>query len=234
MSVLSGMHAMSAAVAADPVMLDAELDKPRKCYELRLKGVPVVNIAKSFGVDESTIYRWLKAYREAFTREFTDRPRSDLLVDMLAFMRVVRDTAMKEAHQIDLDGMKVAADGTVTASGQIDRNAKHKMLSLAMSAESHSFDMLAKTGVLPSIAKEIHVSFAETKPDSGPAENATPVTREELMNRLIELAGNRRELPPLDTSEEDAHVEQLNRTASGAGLDEREDTEAESEATGNP
>src|SRR5437867_1192472 len=89
-------------------------DKLRKAYELKAKGVPIRNIGKSFAVSEATIYRWLNQYEERFNREYTNRPRSDILLDMLRFVRVVRDSAMQEVFQIELAAKSMDDEGVIT------------------------------------------------------------------------------------------------------------------------
>ena len=170
-------------------------EKLHKAFELKLKGVPIKNIAQSFGVGEATIYRWLKAYRDEFAKEFHDRPRSDLLLDSLAFLRTVRDVAMKEVHQIDLDCIEVGADGKAHKIGKPDRIAKFRMLNIAMGAERSSVDMLVKTGVLPNAVKEIHHSLDDTKPHDDLISSHAPATREEAIKKLTDLLIHGREMP---------------------------------------
>jgi len=177
-------------------------DKLRKCYELKLKGVPIKNIAQSFTVSEATIYRWLSAYREQFARDFHDRPRSDLLLDSLAFLRTVRDVAMKEVHQIDLDCVEVDGNGKVVRRGKPDRIAKFRMLSIAMNAETQSTAMLVKTGVLPNAVKEIHHSVDDTKPEGDLITSNIPATREEAIKKLTDLLVHERRMPTFEDSTE--------------------------------
>jgi len=200
MSLLSMMADLEVGKGGDPEPASGEpltaVDKINKAYELKTKGVPVRNIANSFGVAEATIYRWVTQYEEDFKARFHDRPREELLLDSLRFMNVVRDVAIAEVHQIDLDVMKVGSTGKLEKDGKPDRMAKHRMLKLAMEAERTSFGMLRDTGVLPNAVREIHYSVNDTRPEEMKAKSLNaPKTREEMLQIIIDMVEQRPVLP---------------------------------------
>ncbi len=173
-------------------------DKLSKVYELWIKKVPISNIARSFGVAESTIYRWIDKYKETFDFGLVSKPRSELLLDMLRFTRVVRDVAMSQVHDIDLTAVKVMPDGSmVRNTDTMDLKSKGTFLKLALDAEAKSFDMLQKTGVLPSAVKEIYYSLQETRPVDKAVSNTPTRTKEELIDHITELISGGRIMPKL-------------------------------------
>jgi hypothetical protein len=111
-------------------------------------------------------------------------------------MNVVRDVAIAEVHQIDLDVMKVGPSGKMEKDGKPDRMAKHRMLKLAMEAERSSFGMLRDTGVLPNAVREIHYSVNDTRPEEMRArENNSPKTREQMLQTILDMVEQRPMLP---------------------------------------
>ena len=174
-------------------------DKLAKVYELRLKGVPVNNIAASFRASPATIYRWLEKYKREFDSQLVNKPRSELLLDMIRFTRAVRDVAMSQVHQIDVAALSVNSQGaTVQDVTKMDLKAKGTFLKLALDAESKSFEMLQKTGVLPTAVKEIHYSLKETQPSDKQLSSTPTRTKEEMINHITELVSGGRIMPKLD------------------------------------
>lgn len=185
-------------------------DKLRKVYELKTKGVPIVNIAKSFGVAESTIYRWINQYEEKFKHEYVDRPRSDILLDMLRFVRVVRDSAMQEVFQIELAAKSVDIDGKVSRDqAQIDVKGMTGLLKIALDSENTAFRMLRDTGVLPNTSKEIHISLNETKPPESLGLDAAVSSREDILSRITALVTTGRVIPECEEKPEEMIEERI-------------------------
>ncbi len=179
---------------------DAQIpaDKVAKAFELWVKKVPVANIARTFGISEATVYRWINKYKETFDADLMGKPRSELLLDSLRFLRVVRDVSMSQVHEIDLNGVKVMPDGSVQRNPDaVDLKAKGTFLKLALNAEESSFEMLRKTGVLPSAVKEIYYSLQETKPVDKAVSNTPTRTREEVIAHIEELLVGGRVLPKI-------------------------------------
>lgn len=173
-------------------------DKLSKTYELWIKKVPIANIARGFGVAESTIYRWIDKYKENFDFKLVNKPRSELLLDMIRFTRVVRDVAMNQVHDIDLTAVKVMPDGSMVRNTEnMDLKAKGTFLKLALDAEAKSFDMLQKTGVLPSAIKEIYYSLQETRPVDKAVSDTPTRTKDEMINHITELISGGRTIPRL-------------------------------------
>ena len=194
MSIVATLEALIEPAVEEPIVVPE--DKLRKAYELKTKGVPVVNIAKSFGISEATAYRWLNKYEEQFSKEFTRRPRSDILLDMLRFVRVVRDSAMQEVFQIELAAKSVDRDGTVKRDQTlVDVKGMTGLLKTALDAENTAFRMLRDTGVLPNTSKEIHISLQDTRPPESLGVDTTIVSREEILSKITALITTGRTIP---------------------------------------
>ena len=171
-------------------------DKLEKAYELWVKKIPVINIAKWCGVSEATIYRWIDKHKATFDAELMGKPRSELLLDSLRFLRVVRDVSMSQVHEIDLNGVKVMPDGSVQRNPDaMDLKAKGSFLKLALDAEKNSFEMMQKTGVLPTAVKEIYYSLQETRPVDKAISGTATRTREEMIANIEELLIGGRVIP---------------------------------------
>lgn len=174
-------------------------DKLAKVYELYLKRVPINNIAQSFRISPATVYRWINKYKQDFDKALINKPRSELLLDMIRFTRAVRDVAMSQVHGIDLSAVKVMPDGTrVVDDTLIDMKAKSTFLKIALDAESTSFNMLQKTGVLPSAVKEIYYSLKETQPSDKQVSNTPTRTKDEMIAHITELISGGRTIPRLE------------------------------------
>jgi len=174
-------------------------DKLSKVYELWLKKVPIQNIAQSFKISQATVYRWIDKYKQEFDKTLTNKPRSELLLDMIRFIRAVRDSAMSQVHAIDVMGLKVMPDGSVVNNIEnIDLKSKGTFLKLALDAESKSFEMLQKTGVLPSAVKEIHYSLQETQPTDKKISNTPTRTKDEMISHITELISGGRTMPKIE------------------------------------
>jgi hypothetical protein len=174
-------------------------DKLSKVYELWIKKVPISNIARSFNISEATVYRWIDKYKQQFDTLLINKPRSELLLDMIRFTRVVRDVAMSQVHNLDLAAVKVLSNGTrVIDDTLIDMKAKSTFLKIALDAEGKSFEMLQKTGVLPSAVKEIHYSLQETRPIDRSVSNTPTRSRDEMLQQIEALITGGRVMPQLE------------------------------------
>ena len=197
LAVLDKVHAgMQSAEEEDTPVPE---DKLSKVYELYLKRVLIHNIAQSFKISQATVYRWIDKYKQEFDRTLVNKPRSELLLDMIRFIRAVRDSAMSQVHAIDVMGLKVMPDGSIVNNIEnIDLKSKGTFLKLALDAESKSFEMLQKTGVLPSAVKEIYYSLQETQPTDKQVCNTPTRTKDEMISHISELISGGRIIPRLE------------------------------------
>ena len=201
MSIASILSTLRVASPGDAEVLDiVPEDNAKKAFELRSRGVPIVNIAKAFSVSEATIYRWLDNYKSNFSTSYVKRPRSEILMDMLRFVTVVRDAAMQTVHQIELTETIIGPGGKRIKNDNVDLKSKVAMLKVALEAENVNFKMLRDTGVLPSASKEIHVSLEETKPTDKALVTDGGKTREQVLQTIETILTRGRSIPSYDDS----------------------------------
>lgn len=184
------------------------LDRRKKtAYDLYSKQVPVNTIAKHFRVASSTVYNWIKDYRDSVTTRYTSRTRSDLLLDSISFLELIRDGAMMEVHNVDLRVASAAAGTGKSLEGRAklaELATKRKFMELAVDANTHIFTELLKTGVLPNAVKEMHCSFEATRPVVADSRDVKAVkSREELEASILDLLRCGRTIDIKDEAEEE-------------------------------
>lgn len=215
-----------------PVVVEEEdppeiVDKQKQAYQLKLRGVPAASVAKQMGISAPTVYRWWTKYERRFANEFKTKQRSDLLFDRIIFVQAVRDMTLQEVNQIDIDNIHKDSAGNITRL-PLDpktRAVKASLLKLAMDAESTVFNMLLKTGVLPSAVKEIHCSMNDTEPGKQIKVEERPKTREELLLSVGQLMQNTRMVVTEAPLLEDIEVTSTVTEVDNAGGSERERAE---------
>lgn len=196
-------EAPPAVAPSVPMESPETLERYRKAYEYKVKGVPVESIANAYKVAPSTIYRWIKIYEEQFALSMSQTRRANLLFDRMIFAELVRDLAMAEAHQITLDATYSDPTTGKIVAGKLDANSrkvKAACMKLALEADQSVFRMLHQTGVLPSAAKEIHCTVQDTDPGSRIVKSSETRTAAEIAVSISQLLQNSRvvqmELPP--------------------------------------
>lgn len=215
-----------------PIVVEEEdtpeiVDKQKQAYQLKLRGVPAASVAKQMGISTPTVYRWWSRYEKRFATQFKTKQRSELLFDRIVFVEAVRDMTLQEVNQIDIDNIHKDAAGNITRL-PLDpktRAVKASLLKLAMDAENTVFNMLLKTGVLPSAVKEIHCSMDDTAPGKQIKVEERPKTREELLLSVGQLMQNTRMVVTEAPLLEDIEVTSTVTEVENAGGAEREGTE---------
>jgi hypothetical protein len=188
--------AVSTALAdLAPIESPGDLERYKKAYSYHSAGIPVKNIAETFGVAPSTIYAWIAKYREEFGRQLTAAKRTSLLFDRMQFATLIRDTALADAHQITVDAVyRDPISGKIT-QGKLDgplRKARTQLLKLALEADDNLFTMLHRTGVLPSAPKELHCTVSATNPDEKVIKPTEHRSAAEVKASVLQLLNNSR------------------------------------------
>lgn len=141
------------------------VDDLREIWELHCLGSSVKDIAKAYGVPLAVVRGWIDQYRSLFASELSRTQRSMLLTDSLAFFRTTRDIAMSEMQRVQTSTKIVTEDGEVTDADSSPNpqllSARARLLKTAIDAEKQAADLLIKTGVLPSAAKDINISIMD-------------------------------------------------------------------------
>lgn len=194
----------AAQPAASCAATAAEADKPVKAYRLKMQGFTVELIAKNMGVCQRTVYRWLKEHSEEYVAQLQAQPAINVLAEHIAALEEMERLALQDYRR---------------ATGNRDR---HSFLKAAGSFRQQIIDLQVKVGVMPSSASRLHVSVQDSCPLAGAGDDVPKPTKEELMARLIELVGNRKQLPPLDYSDEDRAYEARQHGSEGAFVNQPE------------
>ena len=66
------------------------IERGEFCFEQRIKGFKVKQLAEKYEVDSSTVYRWVKEYLDSFARDFESQTRADILMEELVFLEHLR------------------------------------------------------------------------------------------------------------------------------------------------
>jgi transposase-like protein len=146
------------------------IDDLREVWELHCLGNSTKEIAKAYGVTSSLARAWIDEYRSLYASEMCRTQRSMLLTDKLAMFDTISNVAMSEVSRIKRRTLVVNEEGEVVevdikADSQL-MSAKARMLKVALDAHKSSADLLVKTGVLPSAAKDINISIMDANSES--------------------------------------------------------------------
>ncbi len=130
-----------------------EDEKFQKAWNLKCRGIPILAIARMFGVSVRTIHRWLQTVKQQYREQQLEGiTRADLLADDLMFLSHVETTCMYEANQLGKDGKELDPK-TGKLFDNNDRNAgrglKIKFIQLALKARDTKIKLELETGMLP-------------------------------------------------------------------------------------
>jgi transposase-like protein len=142
-------------------------DKAAKAFDNQMRGIPVSAIAAAFGVDQSTVYRWLSHYSKQYRQRLEQEPAANIISESLLFLTRIEELCLYEANQSDVDGATFdSATGEVTRpkSYQASSN-KAKFIQSAMKARQMKTDLMIQTGILPKEPERLYHAFDTEKRD---------------------------------------------------------------------
>ena len=153
-------------------------DKAAKAFDNQMRGVPVSAIAAAFGVDQSTVYRWLNQYSQTYRQRIEQQPAANLIAESLLFLTRIEELCLYEANQSEADG------GTYDSkTGEVSRpksfqagGNKAKFIQSAMKARQMKNDLMLQTGILPKEPEKLYHAFTDEKLKSD-EETSTDVSR---------------------------------------------------------
>lgn len=127
-------------------------EKWARAWQFRMRGVPVRNIGKMFGVDIRTIYRWFARLKQQFREVFEQETSADLLVEFILEIDDQIATVRYDIVQLEQDGKKFdPATGAVT-----ENDDKFQVIGARQRYQKHladltkmKMDLLLQTGVIP-------------------------------------------------------------------------------------
>jgi len=176
----------------------SEKERPYRAFEMIMQGIPIASIAKMFGVDISTVYRWKAKHASEYREMIEDEPAANLIADHLLFLQKIEEVCLYEAQQLGKDSKKV----DVKTGGVIEaplnsggKNIKHRFLVAALKARQMQMDLQQNTGILPTEPSRIYHSMA----DDGKIKNTdkkrdSERTDEELVQDVLESIAKGRKL----------------------------------------
>ena len=153
-------------------------EKAAKAFDNQMRGVPVSAIAAAFGVDQSTVYRWLNHYAQTYRQRIEQQPAANLIAESLLFLTRIEELCLYEANQSEVDGGtydsktgEVSRPKTFQASGN-----KAKFIQSAMKARQMKNDLMLQTGILPKEPEKLYHAFDVEKREKE-EEIGTAITR---------------------------------------------------------
>ena len=172
-------------------------ERMETCFDLKMRGIPVSAIAKSYGVDPSTVYRLLKEYTEEYRQRIEQEPAANLLADSLAFLDNIETTCLFEASQAT-DEKEMVVDPTTglmtpkAGKSKTGKQNKLKFIQTAMKAREMRINLMLETGLVP---KEPEKMYLKLKTDDKELEK-TGLERsdEEIKNDILKLLTKGRKL----------------------------------------
>lgn len=174
------------------LLLLSDEDKARRAMEWKFQGIPVPSIAKAFGVDIRTIYRWLNKAKLLFRETFEEETAADLLSEHLLFLDHVEELCLYEAGQLGKDGKEFdPKTGTVVdKKGDGGKSVKLRFIDGAVRARKMKIDLMMQTGMIPSEPHRMYHSLKdEGQVGEGPKTSGLERTREELVRDLLDKLG---------------------------------------------
>jgi hypothetical protein len=167
-------------------------DKYRQAWSWKMRGMPVPAIAKAFGVEPRTIYRWFSALKQAFRKTFDNETAADNLAGQLMHFEEIEQMCLFEVNQLGKDGKTVdPTTGVVTDNDnrQSELANKARFIKLALQARKEQVELLTKTGILPSSVDRMYKSLSEegkirTDEEQNRGSDA-PIDRKQMISDLL-------------------------------------------------
>lgn len=129
-------------------------EKWARAWQLNLRGIPVENIGKMFGVDKRTIYRWFTKAKELFRQSFEEETAVDVLLGELMRLNNLEEVLRYEAAQLEGDSKRFdPTTGRVVEDEEsvLNRaNARQKYYKQIADVIKQRSDLMARSGILPS------------------------------------------------------------------------------------
>jgi len=137
-------------------------------YRMKLAGRAIQDIADTYKVDRTTVWRWCKAVEQETMSQLADEPVFNLIV--------------REVSRLT-DNEEQARDGAEQTTS--DR-AKAMFLAEARRAAVSRQNLLITTGIFPKAPEQIYRVTATMKPKTENDESTELLSRAESINALIE------------------------------------------------
>lgn len=153
-----------------PVVESALPQTHHEAYRMKLAGRAIQDIAESYGVDRTTIWRWCKAVEAEARKQIAGEPVFNLIV-----REIIRLTDLEEQARVGAENTKS------------DR-AKGIYLSEARRAAVARQNLLITTGIFPKAPEQVFRITANMKPQkSGDDWDLDHVTRKLTAEEKMEI-----------------------------------------------
>lgn len=165
-------------------------EKAAKAFDNQMRGIPVSAIAAAFGVDQSTVYRWLSHYSSQYRQRIEQEPAANLISESLLFLTRIEELCLYEANQSDADGTTFdSTTGEVTRPKSFQASGnKAKFIQSAMKARQMKTDLMIQTGILPKEPERLYHAFDTEKRDKEDVvSTAMSRTSDEIRNDIEKL-----------------------------------------------
>lgn len=157
-------------------------EKAAKAYDLRMRGISVAAIARGFGVDVSTVYRWLAQHVKEFQAVLEGQTAANIITETLLFLSRIEDICMYEIAQTEVDSAVIdEKTGAVVRPPEHRNSPRVKYIRAALQARQMKVDVMLETGVLPRQPEKLEHTM------KGATETTAVVAREDRSTEQIRL-----------------------------------------------
>ena len=124
-----------------------------KAYQLRLEGISVLEIARSFGVTKPTVYKWLAKATERQRNLMELLPAADYVADSLQMFSHLEQICISEIQRCRSQGLEVDPNTgdviRVSASDPKVSETISRFVEIAANTRQKATNLMHKTGILP-------------------------------------------------------------------------------------
>ncbi len=170
-----------------------DAEKHRQAWQFKMNGLTIPNIAKVFGVDVRTVYRWFSVMKAEWVSQMEIEPSVNHFAGEIMHLEEMEALCLYEASQIGNDSKKFDVTiGAVVESPNkaVDAANKRGWVKEAGVFRMARIKLMLDTGVLPKEADRLYRTMEEEGKAGQIVDEATPVgvprDREELIAEVIE------------------------------------------------
>jgi transposase-like protein len=183
-------------------VLEDDPDKIQRVYELMNRGFKADALARQFGVDPSTIYRWRKRAIEYYRETLESTPVLDIVSDHLLFLDQLERMTLYEMEMLKADGTIVSPDGSVEQVEALKaRRLRLEYLKAAREIRKEKINLQTTSGIIPKQPERIYTTIEREKSTVGSNDGAQERTVEEMKAAILELLGKGRQMPVGETND---------------------------------
>lgn len=168
-------------------------EKHRQAWQFKMNGVPMQSIAKIFGVDARTVYRWFSVMKADWVSQMEIEPSVNHFAGEIMHLEELESLCLYEASQIGNDSKKfdVTLGAVVDSPNKaIDAANKRGWIKEAGVFRMARIKLMLETGVIPREADRLYRTMEEEGKAGQVVEDVTPVgvplDRKQLIAEVLE------------------------------------------------